>query len=270
MEYNTLWNGIHYSLNELNANTMSTLRELPGQDSKTFLISIPYMEYNNDDLLTLKTFVDNGGTLMLMDDYMYGNSVLEYFNIECRFSGDPLLDPLFCYKNQWFPKIIDFNFNIVPKDVKQLTLNHATALTNIENVNVIAWSSASSFLDLNDNESWDEGEPKGPLPVAAEMKYGAGTVILVSDPSILINGMASEGDNLEFIKKLANSTANGAHIVVDTSHLAESPMDMIKTALFAIKDFLSQPWAILGIVALILTFVPIFMLKNGGSVGRKS
>ena len=269
MQYNTLWNGVRHSLNELNASAIDSLQGLTPADSNDVLICIPYVQYNNDELESIKTFTENGGTLMLMDDFGYGNSVLEYLNIDCRFSGVPLLDPLYCYKNQWFPEITDFSSS-VSKDVKEIVLNHATALINTSDVQVIAQSSSSSFLDQNGNESWDEGELKGPLPVAAKTNFGAGTIILVSDPSILINSMLVKDDNMLFIKNLTGSDTKGAKILLDTSHLVQDPMETTKAKLVGIKAILSQPYSILGIVSVLFIFISIYMLKTGGLIGRKS
>ena len=269
MEYNTLWNGIRHSLNELDASAIDSSQELTKLDSKSVLISVPYMKYNNDELAGLKTFVDSGGTLMIMDDYGYGNSILEYLNISCRFSGDPLLDPLFCYKNQWFPKITDFS-SLVSTDVKAVVLNHATALVSTENTEVVAWSSSDSFLDRNGNESWDKGEPNGPLPVATKLRYGEGAIILVSDPSIIINSMVGIDDNSLFIRNLLGSEITEGQILMDTSHLVKKPMDITKSKLNDIKTVLSQPYAVLGIVSLLFIFTSIYMLEIGGSIGRKS
>jgi hypothetical protein len=269
MEYNTIWNGIRHSLKKLNASVIDSSQGLTKLDTRSVLISIPYLQYNNDELERLKTFVDGGGTLMVMDDYGYGNHVLEYLNIDCRFSGSPLLDPLFCYKNQWFPKITDFS-PFVRKDVQLVVLNHATALVNTENIEVIAWSSSSSLLDQNGNESWDQGELKGPFPVAAKVHVGKGSITLVSDPSILINSMLGRDDNLQFIRNLLDSEATGGQILLDTSHLVKKPMDITKSNLTNIKNVLSQPYAVLVILSLLFIFTSIFMLKTGGSIGKKS
>jgi hypothetical protein len=206
---------------------------------------------------------------MVMDDFGYGNDILTYLGIDCRFAGTPLLDPLYCYKNQSFPEIIDFSL-AVSRNVKEVVLNNATALLNIDNSMVIAWSTASSYLDRNGNSSWDEGELQGPLPVAAKMRLGTGTIILVSDPSILINSMLVKDDNLLFIKSLTGSGTNSGKIMVDTSHLTRDPMEITKTKLSGIKGILSQPCALLGIVSLLFILASIYILKMGGSIGRES
>jgi len=256
-------------MNDLNASTVDSSQGLTPSNGNNVLICIPYVQYNDNELESMKAFVDKGGTLMLMDDFGYGNSILEYLNIDCRFSGAPLLDPLYCYKNQWFPEITDFSPS-VGKDVKEIVLNHATVLLNTKNVEVVASSSSSSFLDQNGNSSWDEGELKGPLPVAAKMRYGEGTIILVSDPSILINSMLVKDDNQLFIKNLTGSGTNGTQLLVDTSHLVQDPMETTKSKLVEIKAVLSQPYTIMGIMSLLFILTSIYMLKIGGSIGRKS
>jgi hypothetical protein len=269
MQYNTMWNGLRHSLNTLNANTVDTSNGLNQADSNDTLVCIPYIQYDGLELARLKNFVNNGGTLMVMDDFGYGNDILAYLGVDCRFSGAPLLDPFFCYKNQWFPEITDFS-PLVGKDVKEVVLNHATGLLNIENSLIIARSSSDSYLDLNGDSSLDEGDLRGPLPVAVKITYGAGTLILVSDPSILVNSMLVKDDNLLFIQSITGSAVNSGKILVDTSHLVQDPLEITKIKLFGIKGVLSQPYVLLGIVSLVFIFASIYILKTGGSIGRES
>ena len=107
MASNTMWNGIRNFSSEFNADNIESLGELPDVAEETALMAIPYLDYNNEELSQLKRFVEDGGTLLLMDDYGYGNSVLAYLGVSVRFTNKPLLDPLFCYKNQWLPRITD-------------------------------------------------------------------------------------------------------------------------------------------------------------------
>jgi hypothetical protein len=269
MQYNNMWNGLRHSLNSLNASTVDTSKGLPQMENNDTLVCISYLQYQDPELAQLKNFLNNGGKLMVMDDFGCGNDILTYLGVDCRFSGAPLLDPLYCYKNQWFPEITDFS-PLVDKDVKEVVLNHATALLNIENSWVIARSSSDSYLDLNGDGSLDPGDPRGPLPVVAQIPFGAGTLILVSDPSIILNGMLVKDDNLMFIQSLIGSKVNSGKILMDTSHLVQDPLEITKTKLFNIKEILSRPCVLLGIVSLLFIFASIYLLKMGGSIGRES
>jgi len=269
MNYNTTWNGVRHSLNALNADAVDSVQNLPAPINNSILITIPYMQYNNSDLEDLKTFVNNGGTLMVMDDYGFGNSILEYLNVDCRFSGAVLLDPFFCYKNQLFPEITDFSPSI-SKDVKLVVMNHATALINVAKSDVAAWSSSSSFLDTNDNGTLNKGELQGPLPVAARLNFGGGTIILVSDPSLIINSMLGRDNNLLFVTQLIGPKAQTGYVFVDTSHVVKLPMDITKAKFATFKQILSQPYLLVGIVFIIFMFTSIYVLRTGGAIGRKS
>ncbi len=263
MASNTMWNGIKSFSSEFSAEDIDSLDELPDLPGETVLISIPYLEFSDDELASIKRFVDSGGTLLLMDDYGYGNSVLAYLGVSVRFSNKPLLDPLFSYKNQWLPRITDFSPEIAESGIDAIVLNHATTLFNTTASETIAWSSSSSFLDINENESWDLDEPKGPFPVAVQFRLGKGTVAIASDPSIMINSMVDRDDNYAFIQYLISRNDQEMNIQIDNSHLTEAPLDISKVRLRNGREMLSSPYALVGIMALIFIVVSRYTLGKG-------
>ena len=265
MASNTMWNGIRDFSSEFSADNIESLGELPDVAEETALVVIPYLDYSNEELSKLKRFVEDGGTLLLMDDYGYGNSVLAYLGVSVRFTNKPLLDQLFSYKNQWLPRITDLAPEVKESGIDVIAFNHATTLTNVEQTDIIAWSSTTSFLDINENESWDDGEPKGPLPVAAEIRLGKGMLALVSDPSIIINTMVGKDDNYSFIKYLTTHNGEQKAILVDGARLTKTPLDVSKTRVTGVREILSTPYPLLGIVALIFMVVSRYTLKKGES-----
>lgn len=264
---NRMWNGLKNFMREFGATTIDSLASLPEAPEKTQLITIPYLDYTAQDLEQLRHFVEEGGNLMLMDDYGYGNRFLEYLGVTVRFSGKPLLDPLFCYRNQWMPRVTDFGPEVNNTEVKAVMLDHATSIMDAASVEAIAWSSSTSFLDLNDNGSWEEGEPKGPFPVAAEFRFGKGRVDLVSDPSIMINSVYGRDDNYQFMKYLISRHAGVEKTLIDNSHLTKAPLDVSKSRLSEVRQALSTPYAVLGILVLIFIAVSGYTLRKGETVG---
>ncbi|MFC1939778.1 DUF4350 domain-containing protein [Chloroflexota bacterium] len=268
MASNKMWNGIRDFGVASGANNIDTMGDLPTIPGKTTLIAISYLEYSDEDLLKMKRFVDDGGTLLLMDDYGYGNDVLTYLGTNIRFSNKPLLDPLFCYRNQWIPRITDFAPEVKESGINVILLNHATALTNLEETQVIAWSSEASFLDMDEDEAWSQEEPKGPFPVAGKMRYGKGELAIVSDPSIIISSMIGRDDNYRFVEYLTHYDDEQKEILVDSSHLSDTPLDVSKTRLTSAREWLSKPYALVGIIALIFVTVSRYTLKKGETIGR--
>lgn len=267
MASNKMWNGINEFSNELNADQIDSLKDLPKFPEKAALIAIPYLEYTHEELSLMKQFVNDGGTLLLMDDYGYGNIVLEYFGVAVRFSNIPLLDPLFSYKNQSMPRITDFVSVVKESSIDVIMLNHATTLTNTTESETIAWSSDSSFLDVNENGSWDQGEPRGPFTVATKSRLGQGTLALVSDPSIVINTMVGRDDNYAFTRYLISHENEEKEVLVDRSHLTKTPLDVSKTRILGAREMLSNPYVLLIITVIIFVVVSRYTLKKGEIVG---
>lgn len=267
MASNTMWNGIRDFSRKFNAINIESLDEMPVLPENAVLVAIPYLPYSNNELSALKRFVDGGGTLLLMDDYGYGNSVLVYLGAGERFTNESLLDPLFCYKNPYMPRVTDFATGVEKNNVSVLMLNHATTLTNVAEGEVIAWSSDTSFLDINQDGSQEASEPKGPFAVAAEFRLGKGRVALVSDPSILINTMVGRDNNYDFIRYLISHQGNQTEIMVDSLHLTKTPLDVSKTRLVNTREWLSNPYSLVGITAFIFAVISGYTLKKGGSIG---
>ena len=128
-------------------------------------------------------------------------------------------------------------------------------MENIPQDKVMAWSSPFSFLDENQSSEWDEGETKGPFPVAAEFEIGKGDFILIADPSILISSMVNIDDNRQFLKNIAQG-----QILLDQSHLPEVALDEAKGNLQVTHTVLASIGGSLGLIVLILalTLRPIW------------
>ena len=243
---NRLWNGASETLGGP-FRPVKSLAQLPAGST---LLLIPYVDFATAELQTVKDFVVRGGTLILADDYGYGNRVLEFLGFKARFSGRPLLDPLVNYKNQWFPRIVHLNDSPLTDGIENLVLNHATAIMNVPADEVIAQSSAFSYLDLNANEKQEADEPNGPHPVISRYSLGGGQVILIADPSLFINSMSGIEDNHQLIQ---NITLNTTPPLVDQSHLTPSNLHQTKDLLASARGSLASPLGTLGVVALALS-----------------
>ncbi len=248
---NPFWNGTRDISSSFPALPLASLSDLPPSPQGATLILIPYLDFTPGELGELKSFVTQGGTLVLADDYGFGNQILEYLRLKARFSGEILLDPLFNHKNKWFPRISHLASSSVTSNTESLILNHATCLMDVESDDILALSSSFSFLDLNGNQAWDEEEPTGPLPVISHHNLGNGKMILISDPSIFINSMETIEDNYNFIQNLAAITTS--ELLIDQSHLPPSNLHQTKNLLAYARDYLITPVGTLGLVIVVLT-----------------
>lgn len=255
---NPYWNGTREVTFSHSFSPLETLSDLPSSPKESTLILIPYLQFSPTELETVRNFTIQGGTLILADDYGYGNQVLAYLGFRTRFSGQPLLDPLINYKTEWFPQISRFKPGPLTGNIDNLVLNHATSLVNIAAADVLASSSSFSFLDLNGNQIREESEPTGPLPVIARHNLGSGQVIIIADPSLFINGMETLGDNAKFMQNLTALATSD--ILIDNSHLPPSNLHQTKNLLANIRGALLTPLGTLGMVVLVLaiTLMPLW------------
>ncbi len=251
---NPFWNGLRHLALEFDAIPIITFRDLPPSPQDTALVVIPYLPLTREDLAATEEYLAKGGTLVLMDDYGYGNQLLEYLGLKAHFSGEPLVDPLSNYKNLWFPTVTDISPSPMAEGVESLALNHASSLGGMDGFDVVARSSAFSYLDLNGDLEWQGGEPTGPFPVAASTRMGQGALVLVADPSLLINSMLDTADNLAFIRNALQVMGPVKQVFVDEGHLPGQTREKVRAVLQQGQVFLATPWGLGGMVLAILFF----------------
>ena len=255
---NPFWNGTKNISSSYPVSPLQSLSDLPSSPQGSTLILIPYLNFTPAELEELNSFVTQGGILILADDYGYGNQILKYLGFKVRFSGQPLLDPLSNHKNKWFPRIFHLKSSLLTSNIEGLVFNHATCLTNVETADALALSSTFSFLDLNGDQTWQEDEPTGPLPVISHHNLGSGQIILIADPSLFINSMETMESNYNFIQNIAAITTS--NLLIDQSHLPPSNLHQTKNLLAYMRGSLITPLGTLGlvIVALTITLMPLW------------
>ncbi len=265
-EENPFWNGLKTFYSEFEASSIDSLDDLPVDSKETTLVSIPYIEFTQSELERLKDFVSQGGTLILLDDYGYSSEIVYYLNLDFSFTRYPLLDPLSNDPNKWCPRITTFEPGSVTENVESIVLNHAVGLSGGSEDEVIAWSSRFSFFDINNNSNWDEdeNEPKGPIPVAAAQPVDDGYVVLIADPSILINSMVGRDNNHIFIENITKIQSHNPEILVDQSHLPKTSLHDAKEWLATARSWFSSTPALSGVVvvALVVTLRPLWIKKT--------
>ena len=258
---NPFWNGSKNLSTNYPVQSLESFAELPLSPRGTTLILVPYLNLTSVELEQLNSFISEGGRLILADDYGHGNQILEYLGLEVRFSGEVLVDPLINYKTKDFPKIIHFKSDLLTINTESLVLNHATCLVNTKDNSVIALSSSFSFLDRNENGTYEDDELSGPLPVICCKTVGDGQVVLVADPSLFIYCMNVIDENEGFIQNIAATTTS---LYIDQSHLPPSDLHRTKTLLAQGREHLASPLMTAGLVALavVIALKPIWYKRK--------
>ncbi len=228
---NPFWNG-YSRLNSLLS--PSTVQDLTGLgeimtpvESVLFVIG-PSQNFMDEEVLGVKWFLENGGVLLVADDFGSANDLLAGLDMSTHISDFMMLDTLYRLENSKFSRIVTFSFSPITNNVSALSFNYPTVLANLDlEVDILAYSSPFSYLDLDMNGSPDEGEPTGPFPVIIEVKQGEGILVILSDSSIFINSMLEKDDNTAFLLNLVGER----DVYVDISHWEPSLFTQFKLLL---------------------------------------
>ena len=167
----------------------------------------PNMEFSPLEAEEVKIFLENGGTLFLADDFGTGNSLLEKLGINTRFSKEPLKD-LFYSKKSEFPVVVRIEEPELAVGVDKLILNVPSVI--VSNKGEILSSKVSIV-----------GKNMRSYPILVELKYKRGKIILLSDPSILINDMSNY--NRRFIVNLIDYIGSGTFYFDESHHYDFNP-----------------------------------------------
>ncbi len=155
----------------------------------TVLIIGSDVGYSTIEVDELKAFLENGGTVLIADDFGTGNELLEKLGLKARFSKIPVKD-IFYSKRMEFPVVVRIEDPELAIGVERLVLNIPSAIMGLEGE---AFSSRVSVV----------GRSMKSYPVLAEVSYGRGKIILLSDPGVLINDMQDE--NRRFVENLVQT-----------------------------------------------------------------
>ncbi len=242
---NPYWNGLRAAAAALHMTELDSLSSLPASPAGTALVVIPVVQPTAAEMQQFRQYVENGGVLILLDDFGTGNAVLAGLGSQARLSGRQVIDPLFNYRAGRLPRIFDLGPGPITEGVSGLILNHATVLAETGDLIPLARSSPISFLDENGNGRRDAGEPSGPFVVAAVAPHGAGQLAVVSDPSLLVNAMLPLARNKRFVLNLARLAGPGVRVYLDGAHLPHAPLDQA-------KEFLARGRAALALPPVVL------------------
>ncbi|MBN1153232.1 MAG: hypothetical protein JXA58_08470 [Dehalococcoidia bacterium] len=228
------WNGLSNSSADLEASPLSVYDDLAGVPSSATLIVMPRLAVGEVTVDALDLFTRNGGTLVVLDDFGFGNELLERLDVDMRLTQGLLRDPLYCHRDESIPRV-EFAYAEGDREPGVMVLNHGSWLEVGAGSSVWAWSSFFSYGDRDGDGVHDSGEPNGPLPVAASAARGSGRVVLVADSSLLLNGTMSLGNNVEAVAQWAHGP-----VLIDQAHLPEAEMDRSRRVLDGFRGALGD------------------------------
>lgn len=191
--YNVGWTGTSAFFATLDRHTTHDIRnpaELDRYTNATLLVIAPDHPFTAEEGAAYRTFIERGNTLLLADDFGTGPSLLAAMRSRISLSQTNLssLDRAFNdpYMVVTYPVTDDWP---LPGRMPVL-LNRAGTLAGGD---PLLTSTIFSWEDTVPDRQPGSGEPFGRYTVMSREKIGGGTLIVLSDPSVFINGMEDPG-----------------------------------------------------------------------------
>lgn len=192
---NPYWNGLSEFYRELDPLRIRGAGDMAGTDplNSTLFIVGPSREFTTDDVETVKAYLQDGGRVVIMDDFGSANMLLEGLGVEDRFMDAVLRDGVFFDLKPEFPRVVNSSLH----GVESIVFNYGSVLSLKDESKALALSTPFSYITVN------EQVITGEHPVLAQVNYGGGQVYLVSDASVFLNSMIHRGDNRGLLEALS-------------------------------------------------------------------
>lgn len=167
-------------------------RDLPSEGTVVVVLS-PMAAYEQPTVDALRTFVSNGGTLLVAEDFRpHSNHLLAGIGATMRFDGAPLRDGVADPSTQPV---------VSTESGMEVRLNRPTAVDPGDG-RPLVHSSAFSYLDTDRDDTLDADESLGRYAVVVSEPVGSGRVVAIGDPSVFINGMRLQAENRAYPREL--------------------------------------------------------------------
>jgi len=244
------WNGLS-DFAAATDRTLPSLDEIEHVPLPATLILVEPSGCDTADLEQLHTFVQSGGTVILMEDWDPVVDLLNAMRVDIAIAGMPLRDPLHCLRDPSLPRAYPVSSN---DKMYQVVLNHASWLILGERADVLLESSFFAYGDVNGNGRYDNGEPTGPIPVAAVAPTGQGHVIVVSDASFILNGMLDVSNNMEW---LASQCEGSLYL-----YTSSTSMPLQSRMLESLESLLASPAGVAMAAVVVLGIATLYAWYN--------
>lgn len=214
--YNVGWTGTSGFFSTLDRHTTETItrpQELAGYKNATLLLIAPDHRFTSEEGALYRDFVVRGNTLFLADDFGTGTTLLQTMGSSIVIQQGNLSSVDRAYDDASMVVVSPVGENRFVPVGSSLVLNQAASLSGGEpllNTSVFSW------VDEIPDRALGSGEVLGMFTVMAQETIGDGTLYVLADPSIFINGMNDPGTPYANRRFLDGVSRTPAPLLIDT------------------------------------------------------
>jgi len=236
--FNSQWNGASDLREEADSvdvdseiiRNTSRYGTVPANGTIAVILS-PKTGYRPAEAERVNQFVRNGGTVLVAEDFRtHTNELLADIGADARVDGQPLRDDRYNYRGSDLPIARNVSEQPLVRGVSSVTLNHGT-IVRPNGSTVLVSTSDYAYVDANLNGELDDQESLDSYPVVTVEQVGEGRVIVVGDPSLLINAMLDRPGNRAFVRSVFSAHDR---VLLDYSHAGDLPV--LSVAVLVLRD----------------------------------
>ncbi len=221
-----------------------------------FLILVPEGEYSETESKEIRDFIERGNIVVLADDGGSGNQLLSSISGGIRIAGGNLSSADRYYDDPSTPLAFPRTNDTLTQGIAKIVLNRPAFL---EGGIPVFSTSLLSWVDENRDGRLSSGESLGRYHVVAREEMGNGSLYVISDPSIFINGMQSAGSGEDALF-VGNVLSPGRNIVIDQLHSRTA----VATPVIRVVNFIKDSIPIkMALVTLLVLGVILLFHRNG-------
>jgi hypothetical protein len=233
--FNREWTGTSEFFTELEVHGAEDVvfpADLSNMNDSLLLIIAPNTSFSPVEISSLKDFLSNGNTLFIADETGSANGLLKGLGSNIRINPGDISSIEMEFND--YRAVIGYPRHDDPllTNVSALTLNGPSALTG---GNILVATTIFSWDDKNGNHYIDKDEPLSSYGILSSDSVGNGTLYVLSDSSIFINGMMGvplTSDNDVFIRNLLS---RHPAILVEQSHSLTAATDRVLAMVTLVK-----------------------------------
>jgi len=255
--YNVGWNGTSEFFDLQNRHTtedITNISSLSGKQNSTLLIIAPKKPYSAHELSEYRSFIQRGNIIILVDDFGTGNDLLRGIGSSIRFLPGIVASVDRAYNDSFAIVSYPVFDHPLTKNVSSLVLDKGAALEGGE---PLIKTTLMSWIDTDNNGRITKKELLGKYTILTHEHIGKGELIVLSDPSVFINGMNGIDDKWDNRKFIKNILALSDHQLIDQANSRTSDTDGYSTIMENLKSSSLSTLVFIGFLLFILIIMVV-------------
>lgn len=216
--YNIEWNGtstLHRIIEDAGGSMVWDTSTLQALDNTTLIIIAPYPGFDSEDVVALREFIRRGNAIVIADDSGAANSLLIALSSGMRVIPANLSSFDREYNDPRMVRGVRSSNTTLLPDVTSIITNRAAV---VEGGDPLITTTLLSWLDKDGNGRISPEEEIGRFTLIATEDLEGGLLMLVSDPSVVINAMGVQDSNSENLRFIQGMLGLRAHTALDLIH----------------------------------------------------